>query len=150
MLLSLYNEDISTYSKKQLTAILCLDGWYRGYYNKNGTFRDINLNWFSLLGFKDYLLPLLEQNDMNYFIDFADDHHLNEKILVDKHGFLYTGAKNMKLPEYKFELSQPITQIKISKEEAMLQYEQNPNAIFVAVETYKNKYLLNLKSNLIN
>lgn len=150
LLLSLYNADIAKYSEKQLTTLLCIDGWYRGYYNKNGAFRDININWFNTLGFKDCFLPLLEQNEMSYFIDFAKEHYLTEKIFIDKHGYLYSANKNMKLPKYRFELVQPITQITAAKEDAIRQYEQNPNAIFVAAETYKNKYVLNLKSDLIN
>ena len=43
LLCSLYNRDLSKYSEKALTILLCIDGWYIGYYNKGGRYKDVNI-----------------------------------------------------------------------------------------------------------
>jgi len=150
LILSIYESDFSKFNEDQLTALLCVDAWYKGYYNCDGKFRHINLYWYEALGYKGLFEPILKSHDAQYFIDFALNTKLTEEIYIDEHGYLYSAVKNIELPTYKFDLVQPVTKIKATKEEAMRKYEYNPDAIFVSAETYQNSYILNLKSNLIN
>ena len=150
IILSIYESDFSKYDEDQLITLLAVDGWHKGYYNCDGKYRHINLYWYEALGYKGLFEPILKSHDAQYFIDFALNSKLTEEIYIDAHGYLYSAVKNLELPTCKFELVQPVIKILASKEEAIRKYEYNPDTIYVSAETFQNKYILNLKSNLIN
>lgn len=143
LICGLYDIDLSEKTETNLTALLAIDGWYRGYYNKGGKYKDINIYWMDELGMKDYLLPILEAHENQYFIDFTRKYCLNEEIYIDN-GYLQC-AVNVSLPHCQFELVQPVAKKYISKYDAQRLYAQNSNSIFTGAETYYNQYSISLK-----
>lgn len=135
--------DLGQLDNNILSALLCVDSWYVGFYKNNGKYRDINMHWFEMLGYKDYVLPLLNAKNNQYFKDFALDNSLNAKIYIDEHGYLYSEA-NIDLPKHQFDLVLPITKVIESRNEAESRYNRNPNSILISAETYKDKYVLNV------
>lgn len=144
ILLSLFNKDLSTVSETYLTALLCIDGWYIGYYNKGGKYKDINILWYENLGMKEYLLPILEQHDSQYFIDFIRQYQINEEIHISQDGELYCGAK-ITLPKFTFELVQPVQRKICDKYEALAIFNRGEEEIYTSAETYYNKYTISLR-----
>lgn len=138
LLCSLYNRDLSKYSEKALTTLLCIDGWYIGYYNKGGRYKDVNIYWLEMLDMDKYLLPILESHDEQYFIDFIKEHHLKTTITM-KNNHLYCG-RNINIPDYEFELVQPVTRQNISDFQLRLLYKMNPDDIITAAACYKDSY----------
>lgn len=144
LLKSIYSpNELGQLDNNLLSAILCIDSWYVGYYKSNGRYRDINMQWFDMLGYTDYVLPLLNAKNDQYFKDFALDNSLNAKIYIDEHGYLYSEA-NKDFPKCKFDLVLPITKVVVSRDEAESRYRRNPDSILISVETYKDKYILNV------
>lgn len=127
---------------KLRTMLLTIDGGYSGYYNAGGKWRHINLYWMDMLGLTDYLLPILKKHDANYFRNFASDYHLNEKITI-VNGYLKT-KYNCGLPDYKFELVQPVQKVFYSKNEAIKLHNRDKERILVSAETRRDSYVLNL------
>ena len=78
---------------------------------------------------------------MEYFKDFGVEHCLHDKIFINDDGYLETPT--YKVPDYKFELKQPIQKIYVPKYEAMQKYK-NKEKILVSAETYKDNYVLNI------
>lgn len=144
MILSLYGKDLSEVSETYLTALLYIDGWYIGYYNKGGAYKDINILWYENLGMKEYLLPILEQHDAQYFIDFGRQYHLNEEIHINNEGFLYSGA-DVRLPQVAFELVQPVQIKYYQKYEALAIFNRGEEEIYTSAETFQNKYVISLR-----
>lgn len=140
---ALYDRDFSELSETTLTAILCIDSWHYGYYNKGGKYRDINLYWYKALGMSEYLLPILEKHDMQYFVDFISKYRLKEPINIDD-GFLFCAAK-INIPKCKFELQEESKRMFVSKEQAQSMYKKNPTAIVASTETYSDHYAINIK-----
>ena len=144
LLKSIYSpNELGQLDNKHLSAILCVDSWYVGYYKSNGRYRDINMQWFDMLGFTDFVLPLLNSKNNQYFKDFALDNSLNAKIYIDEHGYLYSEA-NIDFPKCKFDLVLPVTKVVESRDEAESRYKRNPESILISAETYKDKYILNV------
>lgn len=150
LICALYNIDLSKKTTTQLTTLLAIDGWYRGYYNKGGKYKDINLYWMDALHMTDYLLPILESNKQQYFIDFTKRYCLNEEIYMDDfvdigHLKCQINWVQNELPDCKFELVQPVTKKYISKYEAQKIYNNDKDKIFSGAETYYNQYSVSLK-----
>lgn len=143
LICGLYDINLSKMTETNLTALLAIDGWYRGYYNKGGKYKDINIYWMNELGVTDYLLPILEAHDNQYFIDFSREYSLNEEIYIED-GYLQCTA-NILLPRFKFELVQPVTKKYMSKYEAQRLNTQDNNSIFTGAETYYNQYSISLR-----
>lgn len=138
LLCSLFNRDLSKYNEESLTALLCIDGWYIGYYNKGGRYKDINIFWYQMLEMDKYLLPILQSHDNQYFIDFTKERGLNEPITI-KNNYLHCNA-NIKLPTYEFELVQPVKRENMYTGELRTLYNNNPDAVITAAECYKDRY----------
>ena len=138
LLCSLFNRNLSKYSEESLTTLLCIDGWYIGYYNKGGRYKDVNIYWYEMLDMDKYLLPLLQEHDNQYFVDFISKYGLNESItMVDNH--LHCNL-NVGIPKYEFELVQPVKRQNMSTYELRSIYSNNPDSIITAAECYKDKY----------
>ena len=123
------------------TMLLAVDGGFIGYYNKGGKYSHINLYWLEKLGLTEYLVPILEKHDMKYFQDFSVEHGLYDKISITPDGYLDTPT--YRVPEYQFELVQPIQKVFASKYEVTQRIKRNEN-IIVSAETYENEYVLNI------
>ena len=123
------------------TMLLAVDGGFVGYYKNGGKWKDVNIYWLDKLGLTEYLLPILESHNMEYFKDFGVEHCLHDKIFISDDGYLETPT--YKVPDYKFELKQPIQKIYVPKYEAMQKYK-NKEKILVSAETYKDNYVLNI------
>lgn len=140
---SLFERDISKYSIKPLTTLLAIDGWYIGYYNKGGRYKDINIYWYKMLEMDKYLLPLLEANDNQFFVDHLKNYKLNSQIKIIDHHLQCNAMKN--LPTCKFELVQPVKNTFMSKSQVQSLYQDSPNSIFTLAETYKNQYSVSIR-----
>lgn len=126
-----------------LRTVLCaVDGFYIGYYNKGGKYKDVNLWWLDKLGLTEYLLPILEEHDNQYFIDFISDYQLREKIWIDDEGYLHCPAFGV--PGVQFNKEFSIEQVFTDKLQAMRMHRQG-KPIFVSASTFENSYVLNLK-----
>lgn len=123
------------------TMLLAVDGGFIGYYKNGGKWKDVNLYWLDKLGLTEYLLPILESHDMKYFQDFAVEHSLHDKIFINDDGYLETST--YRVPDYKFELVQPIEKIFTTKYDAAMRH-RNKEKILVSAETYKDSYVLNI------
>lgn len=123
------------------TMLLAVDGGFIGYYNKGGKYSHINLYWLEKLGLTEYLVPILEKHDMKYFQDFSVEHGLYDKITITPDGYLDTPT--YRVPEYQFELVQPIQKVFASKYEVTQRIKRNEK-IIVSAETYENEYVLNI------
>lgn len=141
---SLYGKDISQLSEKSLATLLCIDGWHKGYYNKGGRYKDINIYWYEMLGMDKYLLPLLEEKDNQYFEEHIKNNKLNTPITI-RDGILQCNVKLKSLPTYEFELVQPVRKECVSKYRVQSIYEENPASIFTGAETYKDSYVISRK-----
>lgn len=145
LIYALYDRDLDELDENALTALLCIDSWHYGYYNKGGTYRDINLRWYDALGMSENLLPILEQHDMSYFTDFISRFNLKESIRI-KNGYLHWDV-TPPLPVCQFELVQSVKKQFTSKLLAQSIYNKEPNSILVSAETYKDEYVINLRRN---
>ncbi len=138
LLCSLFKRDLSQYNEESLTALLCIDGWYIGYYNKGGKYKDINIYWYEMLEMDKYLLPILQAHDSQYFIDFTNEYRLNEPITINDN-YLHCNL-DIGLPTYEFELVQPVTRENMYSSELRMLHNKNPNSIITAAECYKDRY----------
>lgn len=138
LLCSLYNRDLSKYNEFTLTTLLCIDGWYIGYYNKGGRYKDINIYWYEMLDMNKYLLPILESHDESYFREFISENGLNNAITM-QNNHLKCDA-DIGLPTYKFELVQPVKKEFMNKYELKSIYNNAPDEIITAAECYKDRY----------
>ena len=143
LICALYDIDLSKKKSNNLITLLCIDGWYRGYYNKGGKYKDINIHWMDELGMTDYLLPILESHNNQYFINFTKRFRLNEEIYIDD-GYLQC-AIDIPLPLFQFELVQPVKKQYVSKYAALTIYNNSKESIFTGAETYYNQYSISLK-----
>lgn len=123
------------------TMLLAVDGGFIGYYNKGGKYSHINLYWLEKLGLTEYLVPILEKHNMKYFQDFSVENGLYDKITITPDGYLDTPT--YRVPDYQFELVQPIQKIFASKYEVTQRIKRNEK-IIVSAETYENEYVLNI------
>ena len=123
------------------TMLLAVDGGFIGYYNKGGKYSHINLYWLEKLGLTEYLVPILEKHDMKYFQDFSVENGLYDKITITPDGYLDTPT--YRVPDYQFELVQPIKKVFASKYEVTQRIKRNEK-IIVSAETYENEYVLNI------
>ena len=119
-----------------------MDGFYIGYYNKGAKYKDVNLWWLDKLGLTEYLLPILEEHDNQYFIDFISDYQLREKIWIDDEGYLHCPAFGV--PGVQFNKEFSTEQVFTDKLQAMRMHRQG-KPIFVSASTFENSYVLNLK-----
>jgi hypothetical protein len=137
-LCSLYNCDLSKYSQKQLNTMIAIDGWFAGYYKYNGKFRDVTTNWMKLFEVDKYLLPILQEHDTQYFYDFINHYHLNEKIIMqDNH--LYCNVKTH-IPTCEFELAYKVKRDNLSRYTVENIYTNNADSIITTAETFRNQY----------
>jgi hypothetical protein len=138
-LIALYGRDLSKYSQKQLTAMIVIDGWDAGYYKYNGKFRDVMINWTKLFELDEYLLPILQEHkDRQYFFDFIDHYHLNEKIIM-QNNHLHCNVKTH-IPTYEFELAYKVKRDNFSRYTVENIYTNNADSIITTAETFKNQY----------
>ena len=140
-LISLYERDLSKYSQKQLNAMITIDAWDAGYYKNDGQYRDAAIDWMQKLEADKYLLPIFQAHkDRKYFNDFRNYFHLNDHIVMsDNH--LYCSGRNLaKIKAVEFELAYKVKRSNASGYAAEKIYEQNPNSIITAAETFKNQY----------
>jgi hypothetical protein len=144
LICALYDIDLSRKSENYLTKSLCIDGWYSGYYNDGGRYKDVNIDWMDALGMNHFLLPILKSHDKQYFDDFAKQYGLKEKINISDDGYLHCEV-DVKLPKCQFELVQPVTQKRVTKSEAEFIYSKDKDTIFTGAETYLNRYSISLK-----
>lgn len=128
-------------SEEQKTMLLAVDGGFIGYYKYGGKYSRINLYWLEKLGLTEYLLPILENHDMKYFQDFSVENGLYDKITITPDGYLETPI--YRVPDYQFELVQPIKKVFASSYEVTQRIKKNEN-IIVSAETYENEYVLNI------
>lgn len=140
MLIGLYG-GIERMNDTLLELLCAVDGGFIGYYKNGGMWKDVNIFWLKKLGLEKYLLPVLESRDMEYFQNFSAEYGLHDKIFINEEGYLETPT--YKVPEYKFELEQPIKKLFVSKADALKLHSRNEN-ILIAAETYKDKYVLNI------
>lgn len=140
---SLYDYDID--STKRLTTLLCIDGWYRGYYNENGAYRHVNVDWYEKFGMENELLPLLKDNDEDYFKNHAKKYNLDAKISMTNNK-LHCNT-SIQLPDYSYELVLPVHRYTSNKEQVESIYEEDPDSIITSAETYKNRYCYSRKDN---
>ena len=138
---ALYDYDIS--NDKRLMTILCVDGWYYGYYNRDGKYRDINIRWYETLGMCEKLLPILQKHDKNHFLDYIEKYKLNSRIYM-QNNTLQCGV-NIPLPECRFDLVTPVRKYTTRKSKAQEEYLKDPDDIMVSVETFKDYYVINRK-----
>lgn len=131
-------------SRIQLSTLLCIDGWYYGYYNQGGKYRDINLDWYTTLGMLDILLPILEKNDKKYFSDYIKKYELTKKIVIENKKLISAG---LDLPDCEFELSVPVHLGKLSKEKAQEMYKNDPERIMSSAETYIDSYIISERND---
>jgi len=143
VLYSLFDIDLSKLKETSLTALLCIDSWYYGYYNKGGQYKDINIYWYKKLNMDKYLLPILESHDNQYFKDFIKDWKLDKEIYIID-GYLKVSV-NVPLPTYKFELVQSVQKEFMSKDNVQTLYKNNPTQIITSAETFKDSYVINRK-----
>lgn len=141
---SLYGKDISLLQEKSLATLLCIDGWHKGYYNKGGRYKDINIYWYQMLEMDKYLLPLLQDHDNQYFEDHIKTYKLNTPIKIEN-GFLKCDVTLKSLPTYKFNLVQAVKKECVTKNRVQSIYQDNPNSIFTGAETYKDSYVISRK-----
>ena len=138
-LIALYERDLSKYSQKQLNAMIVIDGWDAGYYKYNGKFRDVMINWMKLFEVDKYLLPILQKHeDRQYFFDFINQYHLNEKIIMQEN-HLHCNVKTH-IPTCEFELVYKTTRSFMSKFEVENIYSTNADSIITTAETFRNQY----------
>lgn len=143
LICALYDINLKEKTEKNLTTLLCLDGWYSGYYNKGGKYKYINIYWYDAFGMKEYLLPLLERHNKKHFIEFAKKYSLNEPIYIED-GFLQCGVK-LNIPNNKFELVQSVKKKYILKPQVQQLYREDHEQIYTAAETFYNSYSCSLK-----
>ena len=143
MICSLYDYDIT--DTKCLATLLCIDGWYYGYYNKDGKYRDINIDWYEKFGMEDKLLPILEKNDQDYFTDYIEKYNINAKITMTDNK-LHCDTR-IPLPECSYKLELPVHRYTTNKEQVQSIYEKDPDSIITSAETYKNRYCYSRKDN---
>lgn len=141
LICALYDYDVE--KTNRLTTLLCVDGWYCGYYNQNGEHRDVNIDWFDKFGLSNKLLPILQAHDRDYFVKYAQKYNLNANIYMRNKKLQC--SVNVPLPEYEFELALPVYRHKMSKEQAQEIYLKDNNAIFTSAETFKNSYILSTR-----
>lgn len=140
MIAALYS-GVDEMSEELRTVLLAVDGGFIGFYNKNGKYSRINLYWLEQLGLTEYLVPILEKHDMKYFQDFSVSYGLYDKITINEDGYLETPV--YEVPDYKFELVQPIKKVFTSVWDARRRVNNNEN-IIVSAETFQNEYVLNI------
>ena len=143
LLWSLYNIDLSKYTEAALATLLCVGGWYVGYYNKGGRYKDINIYWYKMLDMDKYLLPLLESHDNGYFVKFIKEYDLNAKIRMNNNYLesdVHFPIPNMSLPKDKFELVQPVARYNMNTNELKEIHEKYPKYIITTAECYKDNY----------
>lgn len=135
LLYALYGGELSELEKQFICAI---DGFYIGYYKDNGKYRDINIEWLRELGIEETLLPVLEQYDMQFFIDLIAKYQLTEKIYMTTDNRLFTFADI--LPDEQLIQVMKTHCRKITKEE-LLASPLGDKTLFTAAETYNGYYI---------
>lgn len=143
LICSLYDYEIT--DNKRLTTLLCIDGWYRGYYNENGAYRHVNVKWYKAFGMEDKLLPILEENDQDYFTDYIEKYNINAKITMTNNK-LHCDT-NIPLPDCSYKLALPVRRYTTNKEQVQSIYEEDPDCIITSAETFKNRYCYSRKDN---
>nr|UVM82132.1 MAG: hypothetical protein [Bacteriophage sp.]UVM86565.1 MAG: hypothetical protein [Bacteriophage sp.]UVX58821.1 MAG: hypothetical protein [Bacteriophage sp.] len=125
------------------TMLLAVDGGFIGYYKHGGRYSNINLYWLDKLGLTEYLVPILEKRDVKYFQDFSVDRGLYDKIEINKDGYLESPTYSDSVPDYQFELVQPVQKI-FTTTSGVMQRVKNQEKIIVSAETYEGKYVINV------
>lgn len=143
LICSLYDYDIDNI--KRLTTLLCIDGWYCGYYNANGAYRHVNVDWYEKFGMEDKLLPILKANSEDYFKNHVEKYNINAKISMTNNK-LHCDT-NIPLPDCSYKLALPVRRYTTNKEQVQSIYEEDPDCIITSAETYKNRYCYSRKDN---
>ncbi|MEG1441910.1 MAG: hypothetical protein RSC29_04550 [Oscillospiraceae bacterium] len=141
LLVALYG-GIEKMNETLRTVMLCCDGFYIGYYKDNGRWNYVNKFWLEELGLSDYLLPILEAHDKEYFVNFINKYQMQEKVCITNDGYLMCPAFGV--PGIQFNKEHGIEQLFTDKVSAMRMYK-NGSPIFISASTYENSYVLNLK-----
>lgn len=143
LLCSLYG-GVDRMNETLRTVMLCVDGFYIGYYKDGGRWKDVNIWWLEKLGLKEYLLPILEAHDKQYFIDFIAKYQLQEKIFIDDEGYLHCPAFGV--PGIKFDKEFAVNKVFTDKSQAMRMWQRG-EPIFCSASTFENAYALNIKAS---
>ena len=134
---------IEEMSDEMKYALIAIDGGYIGYYKDSGRWKDVNVFWLKKLGLDKYLLPILEEKNMQFFIDYITEYGLREKIFLNENGVLESSGV-YDLPGCQFELEQAVVNhVGVSLVEMQKRYRAN-EPILVSAETYKEKYVMNV------
>ncbi|MCD8297675.1 MAG: hypothetical protein LUC88_08895 [Prevotella sp.] len=133
-------EELEALSDTEKEMILVLDKFYLGYYRYDGAFRNINIDWLEKLGLKEILLPVLENHSEQYFDNFIERYHLNDRIWIDSDGILQTYANI--LPQTQFKLEFKTNKQYVNKEDVENIPLKNDD-LLIAAETYGGKYVIN-------
>ena len=138
-------DDYESYSEYQWETILAVDSFYYGFYNNGGAFRAVNIYWYNMLEITDYVVPILENRSEDYFTNFKEREGISELIHRNDDGTLICN-RHIELPQYPFEMVQPIKKRLCPKREAVVLYEKEKDNIMVSNETYCGKYVINFKT----
>jgi hypothetical protein len=139
MLVSLYEDDLSDKTEDFFLNLLCTDGFYRGVYNCGGKYASVNYQWFRALGLYDYLKPICDKYDADFFQQRIDDMSLNRKFEVNDEGYIVSRDKQTsKLPKEKFVLDTPVEQGRA--DDVYMKIFSRERKIFSAARVYKNTY----------
>ena len=140
-LFSLYDEDLSVFDDEQIKLLLCVDVWFKQYFN----YRDKWDIWVSKMDLK-YLSNIICQNEIEDYYNAIIDYKINSKIVIDSDGVLifpieYEKIKEdfgllIKKPELKFETKVKEFSTNRSSAEYMRRFVEN---VFSNAMIYKGK-----------
>lgn len=138
--MALYNADLGALNEQELIELLCIDSAYLGYYNNNGAFKHINKKWFNALGYLE-LSTFLEAHKKADFEQYIAKNNLKAKINI-KGGYL---SSALDVPYgYEFDLLAQYEKEFLTKEQLKT---IDKSKVFNAVETYKNKFIIQKRAN---
>jgi hypothetical protein len=143
LLLALYDYDFREASEQKLTTLLCIDSWYAGVYRAGGMYADINYTWFERLGLLDYLKPLTDAHDPDYFQAYIDEKKVSRKFHINEDGYItsHVRVETKRLPDCKFELVKPVKQSRCSEYDFInreLKYKDVISGARVFKDTYQD------------
>lgn len=72
----LNDREINGFEKKTLMVI---DGFYRGFFNDDGAYRDVNERWLDRLGLRDVLQETIDSHDREDYERFAREQGFDKK-----------------------------------------------------------------------
>lgn len=96
--------------------VLAIDSSFKGAYATKDFFKKIHTNWLEELGFES-LIDILNSRSIDYFYKLQDTYNLNEKVYLDKDGYLKTNINlNAIQPHLDWKLELPNKQFHLIKQ----------------------------------